>query len=112
MGKVSDNPITFSKPGLRAIERRVDPGEFTNEFYLYDTDSHWAIGVRPNQSYTGTGRGKTHLATAIGVQGIQQHAWIQLLSATPSGSKKAGIQSVIIATSTLPDMLAPTPVDV
>jgi len=38
MGKVSDNRIKFSKSSLRAIERRVDRGEFTKEFYMYDID--------------------------------------------------------------------------
>lgn len=52
MGRVSDNRIKFSKPNLKAFERRVNRGEFTKESYLYDVDSHLAIRVRPNQSYS------------------------------------------------------------
>ena len=51
MGRVSDNRIKFSKPSPKAIERRVDRGEFAKEFYLYDTGSHLVIRVRPNQTY-------------------------------------------------------------
>lgn len=51
MGRVSENRIIFNKPNLRAIERRIDQGEFTRESYFYDTDSHLAIRVRPSQSY-------------------------------------------------------------
>ena len=52
MGRVSDNRIKFNRPNLKAFERRVDRGEFTKESYLYDLESHLAIRVRPNQSYS------------------------------------------------------------
>jgi|GEM_PF-4428808 len=45
MGRVSDNRIKFSKPSLKAIERRIDRGEFTKEFYLYHPNSQVAIRV-------------------------------------------------------------------
>ena len=51
MGAISDNRIKFNKPNLKAIERRVNQGEFTKETYLYDADSHLAVRVRPNRSY-------------------------------------------------------------
>ena len=52
MGKASDNRVKFNKPGLRTIEKRISQGGFNKELYIYDADSHLAIRVRPEQSYT------------------------------------------------------------
>lgn len=51
MGAISDNRIKFNKPNLKAIENRVNQGEFTKETYIYDADSHLAVRVKPNRSY-------------------------------------------------------------
>lgn len=55
MGKASANRFKFSRQSLRVIEKRIDKGEFATESYLYDSDSHLAIRVRPNQSYIDSG---------------------------------------------------------
>ncbi len=52
MGAISGNRIKFSKPNLKAIERRIGQGWFSKEACIYDADSHLAIRVRPNRSYT------------------------------------------------------------
>jgi len=52
MGKLSENRIKFSRSSLSVIEKRVNKGAFTKEAYLYDSNSHLAVRVRPNQSYT------------------------------------------------------------
>lgn len=51
MGAISDNRIKFNKPNLKAIEKRINRGEFTKETYIYDADSHLAVRVRPGRSY-------------------------------------------------------------
>ena len=51
MGKASSNRDKFSKQRLKAIEKRINQGEFITESYIYDSDSHLAIRVRPSQSY-------------------------------------------------------------
>lgn len=52
MGAASANRIKFTKPNLRAIEKRINQGDFSKELYIYDADSHLAVRARPNQSYT------------------------------------------------------------
>ena len=51
MGAISDNRIKFNKPNLKAIENRINRGEFTKETYIYDADSHLAVRARPGRSY-------------------------------------------------------------
>ncbi len=51
MGAISENRVKFNKPNLKAIEKRINQGEFTKEFYIYDADSHLAVRVRPGRSY-------------------------------------------------------------
>lgn len=55
MGKASANRFKFIRQSLRVIEKRIDKGEFATESYLYDSESHLAIRVRPNQSYIDSG---------------------------------------------------------
>ncbi len=55
MGKASVNRFKFSRQSLRVIEKQIDKGEFTTESYIYDSESHLAIRVRPNQSYIESG---------------------------------------------------------
>jgi integrase len=55
VGKASANRFKFSRQSLRVIEKRIDKGEFSTESYLYDSESHLAIRVRPNQSYIDSG---------------------------------------------------------
>ncbi|GJL84050.1 MAG: hypothetical protein DHS20C01_36840 [marine bacterium B5-7] len=55
MGKASANRFKFSRQSLRVIEKRIDKGEFATKSYLYDSESHLAIRVRPNQSYIDSG---------------------------------------------------------
>ncbi len=52
MGALSANRIKFTKPNLRAIEKRINQGDFSKELYIYDAESHLAVRARPNQSYT------------------------------------------------------------
>ena len=52
MGKPSTNRIKFNNPNLTAIEKKANSGQFDKESYLYDADSHLAIRIRPNQSFT------------------------------------------------------------
>lgn len=52
MGRSSENRFKFSKPNLSALERRIDRGAFPRGGYLYDSESHLALRVRPGQSYT------------------------------------------------------------
>ena len=51
MGAISDNRIKFNKPNLKAIENRINRGEFTKETYIYDADRHLAVRARPGRSY-------------------------------------------------------------
>ncbi|MAZ69090.1 tyrosine-type recombinase/integrase [Porticoccus sp.] len=51
MGAISANRIKFSKPNLRAVEKRINQGGFSKELYIYDADSHLAVRAKPNQSY-------------------------------------------------------------
>lgn len=51
MGAISDNRIKFTKPNLRAVEKRINQGGFSKELYIYDADSHLAVRAKPHQSY-------------------------------------------------------------
>lgn len=52
MGAISANRIKFTKPNLRAVEKRINQGGFSKELYIYDADSHLALRAKPRQSYT------------------------------------------------------------
>ncbi|MEE8059032.1 MAG: tyrosine-type recombinase/integrase [Pseudomonadales bacterium] len=55
MGRSSENRIKFSKPNLSALERRINTGGFSEGAYIYDSSSHLALRIRPNQSFTDCG---------------------------------------------------------
>lgn len=52
MGKASQHREKFSKPYLTSIERQVNAKGFQKETYIYDDDSHLAIRIRPQQTFT------------------------------------------------------------